>query len=151
MYNVKRVNGTFKGLIGECLFKDTDNSVILTRFFAKNKWLDLFGDRISPDQRAFLLEHWYSIDAIRIPRHNQPLLIFEVKTRNRYPRMDVRWVTKFSRNTVELYVHAQKIGIVVSVVTIWLEDEWNYTVQIEDFSQSHYVIDRPKEYDAKAV
>jgi len=37
MFDLKRGGGSFKGIIGECMFKLTNRTVVITRFFNKNK------------------------------------------------------------------------------------------------------------------
>ena len=147
MQNVKSIGGTFKGLIGECLFKVTDDRLTLTRFFGRNKWLELFGERLSESQRNFIFKNWYSLDVVRIPRPGDQACIYEVKTRNRYKRMEPHWINKFSARTTILYKEATSLGIQVFVTTVWMEDDWNYSIEIKPFSESEYVVDSPKRYD----
>ena len=63
-FNLKDCGGTFKGLIGECMFKSYSKSLVLTRFFNKNKYLQIFGQYLTESQANFLSKNWYSLDAI---------------------------------------------------------------------------------------
>ena len=66
MFNLKKGKSNYKGWIGECMFKLTDKSVELTRFFVKQKYLRIFGKYFSKNQKEFLNKYWYSLDAIKI-------------------------------------------------------------------------------------
>lgn len=54
MYNLKRGKGTYKGLIGECMFKLTRRYLVVTKFFNKNKYLSIFGEKFSKKEKDFI-------------------------------------------------------------------------------------------------
>ncbi len=147
MYNVREQKGSFKGLIGECMFKLTDRYVIVTKFFNKTKWLNIFSKYLSRQQYVFMANNWFSIDAVKIdfPRHK--ILLYEIKTKNRYVHPQAFWKTKFTQSTVNLYNEALKLDFEVKTATVWLLDNWNYEICIEDFQNADYCIDKPKLYD----
>jgi len=149
MYNLKRGGGTFKGLIGECMFKLTRKNLILTRFFNKNKYLNIFGDRLTEEQYTFLDNNWYSLDAIEVDYSIKPykFVIFEVKTINYLYNPKSYWKLLMTENTYELYRKALKLNFDVKVATIILFDNWNYEVDIIDFDQADFSISKPKKYD----
>lgn len=146
MYNLRENNGTFKGIIGECLFKDTDEKVILTKFFSKTKFRDLFQKQISKEKLDFLINNWHSIDALKLDKDNKKIILFEVKIRNKYSK-ELKFKPKMTLSTHELYNHAKEMGFVVKLATIWLFYNWKYDVEITEFNSSNYYIDKPKKYD----
>ncbi len=151
MYNLKTAGGSFKGTIGECLFKIANNDAIVTKFFNKQKYFTIFGNYFTPPQRLFLESNWYSIDAIEIVKGAQsPRIInlFEIKTRNKYP-YEVKFKPKMTLNTHLLYNQAKELNFQINLATVWLLDNWNYSIEISDFSKENYCLDKPKEYDAR--
>ncbi len=148
MYNLKNGRGTFKGLIGECMFKLTNKNLILTRFFAKSKFFQIFGNRLTLDQKRFLMEKWYSLDALEWNYKVNKLQIFEIKTENQKFNVKSSWrKPKMTLATHNLYKHALKLNFQVQIALITLLDNWNYNVKILDFNESNYCIDKPKKYD----
>jgi len=149
MHNLKNGKGSFKGLIGECMFKMTDKYVVITRFFNKQKYFSIFGKYLSHVQAEFVDKYWFSIDAIKISFENKikNIIIYEIKTRNKYSRIRPHWKTKFTQSTIDIYEEALKIGFNVRVATVWLLDDWNYKIELKDFQDADYCIDKPKKYD----
>ncbi len=150
MYNLKKGGGTFKGLIGECMFKLTRKNLILTRFFNKNKYLTIFGNRLTKEQYTFLDKNWYSLDAIEIDYSTNPykFLLFEVKTMNYLYNPKPYWKLLMTKNTYNLYSESLKLGFDVKVATVILLDNWNYEIEITDFDKTDFLISKPKKYDA---
>jgi len=151
MYNLKRCKGSFKGLIGECLFKLTDRSVIVTRFFNKQKYLQIFNGYIHPEQLAFIEKYWFSIDAIRVDLKSKKACLYEVKTRNKRESFKPHWKTTMTQATSDIYTKALFLGFEVKIATVWLFDNWNYAVEFEDFERAEYHIDKPKPYDRQGA
>jgi len=143
MYNLKEGGGTFKGLIGECLFKQTNEKVIVTKFFNKNNYFTIFGHLFNEQQKSFLSNNWYSIDAIDV---FPELILYEVKTRNRY-RIPLHFKPKMTLKTHNLYQQTKELGFKVLMVTVWLNENWDYDLEFLDFNESNYCIDQPKKYD----
>jgi len=156
MYNLKKCRGTYKGLIGECLFKLTRKYLIITRFFNKSKYFNLFGKKFSKVELDFLDRNWFSIDAIEFDYTKTPrrVVLFEIKTLNNYSDYTFRksyWLPKMTLSTSGIYKEALKKGFEVKVATVWLKDNWDYDVEITDFEKFKYVIDKPKKYDSGAT
>lgn len=148
MYNLKNCGGSFKGLIGECMFKLTDKYLIITRFFNKTKWLTIFGKYLTKEQLHFVEKYWFSIDAIKISFcTGKKVCLYEIKTRNKYSRPKYFWKQKFTKCTVDLYNDALKKNFEVKIATVWLLDDWNYEIEIQDFKDADYCIDKAKKYD----
>lgn len=150
IHKLKEKRGTFKGIIGECLFKLTRKKLILTQYCRFNKWNSLYGTSITNEQKCFLKKEWYSLDGIEVIRFSDlaQITLFEVKTRNRY-RKSFGFKPKMTENTHRLYQQAKDLGFSVKLATVWLEDNWNYSVKITDFNSKYYCIDKPKQYDKK--
>lgn len=154
MYNLKRGKGTYKGLIGECLFKLTNEKVIITKFFNKNKFFYIFEKRLSLDEKNFLDKNWYSIDAIEIDYSQKPqkIILYEIKTLNDfyYEKLNgLNRIPLFTEYTSKMYKEAINNGFIVKIAIIWLKDNWDYVVELEDFSKANYQISKPRKYDRK--
>lgn len=152
MYNLKRGGGTYKGIIGECLFKLTRKYLILPKFFNKNKYFNIFKEKISEEEKNFLNNNWYSIDAIEFDYTKNPrkIVLFEIKTLNDFYYKKIGGLNRiptFTMATVKMYKEAEEIGFNVKVAIIWLKENWDYDVEIIDFNKCKYIIDSPKKYD----
>ena len=66
LYNLKKMCGTFKGYIGECMFQLSQKGVILPRYFPKDKFFIFFGNYIDEKKKAFIEKNYFSIDGIKI-------------------------------------------------------------------------------------
>ncbi len=153
LHNLKRMGGSYKGIIGECMFKLTRRNLVVTKFFNRSKYIDIFGHYFRNDQLKFLKDNWFSIEAIEIKvTDGRPLIfLFEIKTRNKYEK-DLGYATKMTEFCHDLYSAASELGFVTKVATVWLYENWNYKVDIEDFDSYDYYIDSPKKYDnVKAI
>ena len=153
MYNLKNGKGSFKGLIGECMFKLTDRYLVITRFFNRNKYFTVFGKYLTKEQAEFIDKNWFSIDAIKISFDGgfKKVCLYEIKTKNKYADPKVFWRTKFTQSTIDVYNKAIELGFGVKVATVRLYDNWNYELEFEDFKNANYCIDKPKQYDLKAA
>lgn len=147
MYNLKENNGTFKGIIGECLFKDTNENVILTKFFNKNKFINLFQKQINAEKLNFLINNWYSIDALELDKVNRIIILYEIKTKNKYNNKLDLYKPKMTLATHKLYNKAKELGFSVKLAIVLLLKDWNYEIKIENFDSINYCIDKPKIYD----
>ncbi len=151
MHNLKNGGGSFKGYIGECMFKLTDKYLVLTRFFSKNKYASIFGKYLSKEQFEFVYTNWYSIDAIKICFDTgKQIIIYEIKTRNKYDCPKSNWATKFTQNSIDLYKKAIGLDFKVTVATVWILEDWNYEIEFEDFQDAKYCIDESKTYDKQS-
>lgn len=150
MYNLKTCNGTFKGMIGECLFKLTRRYLVITKFFNKSKYTLIFGHNFTTKQKEFLEKYWFSIDGIEICwiDGNKKAFLYEIKTRNKYPK-DLHFKPKMTYQTHKMYQEARLHGFFPKIATVWLHDKWEYNVEITEFDEKYYCIDKPKMYDRK--
>ncbi len=148
MYNLKEGKGTFKGTIGECMFKLTNDKVVITKFFNKSKYFFIFGKYLNEKQSQFLQENWYSIDAIEILfiEGKPQAFLYEIKTRNKYAR-ELSYKPKMTEASHALYNSSKEYGFIPKLVTVWLHDNWEYSIEIKDFHENLYCIDKPKKYD----
>ncbi|MBI5389679.1 hypothetical protein HZB01_04865 [Candidatus Woesearchaeota archaeon] len=149
MYNLKKMNGTFKGIIAECLFKLTRQYVVLPFLFSNQKYLSSFRCYFTDEQRAFIIKYWRSIDAIEIKfekgRH-KTVALYEVKLINEY-QMRMGLKPKMTLSVHSIFLQARNIGFTTKLIYISLKDDWNYLVEEFDFDSSLYSIDKPKPYD----
>lgn len=148
MYNLKEGKGTFKGTIGECMFKLTNDKVVITKFFNKDKYFFIFGKYFDSNQLQFLKENWYSIDAIEIMflEGKTQFLLYEIKTRNKYAKK-LSYKPKMTEASHILYSSFRDYGFIPKLVTVWLHDNWEYIIEIENLHEGLYCIDKPKKYD----
>ncbi len=148
MYNLKKVNGTFKGLIGECLFKMTKHWAVIPKFTSINKYFSTTGTYLTREQIEFLKTHWYSIDAVelRFEQGKKVLTLYEVKTKNKYTT-ELWYKPKMTLSTHEIYNKAKLLGFTVQLATVTLHDNWDYDVTTTEFDQKYYCIDVLKRYD----
>lgn len=144
---MKNFNGTFKGYIGECLLKLTDANLILTRYFWRKKYFELFGKYLTSEQQEFLDKNWYSIDGIKITKGKPEL--YEVKTRNKHISPKPHWKTCFTESSLYVYKRAIELGFTVTVATIWLHNDWNFEIELEDLENADYHVSNPKPYDLR--
>lgn len=149
MHNLKKCTGTYKGLIGECLFKLTRRYVIVTKFFNKKKYFEIFKDKFSIEEKEFIDRNWFSIDALEFDYSQKPrkIILFEIKTKNKIYNPKYFWPPKMTLATHKMYNEALSKGFDVKIAIVRLLDDWNYDVEIIDFSRDNYYIDKPKKYD----
>jgi len=146
---MKRCGGSFKGLIGECMLKLTRNDLVITKFFNKQKYLSVFDNYLSDKQKQFLLENWYSVDGIELQFDSgyKQIILFEIKTRNRY-YPDKKFKPKMTLRTHEIYNKSREFGFMPVIATVWLEENWNFDIELTEFDEKYYCIDKPKPYDS---
>lgn len=151
MYNLKKeFRGTFKGLIGECMFKLIRKKLILTQYFNKNKFLKIF--KLSNKEKVFLEKNWYSIDGIEFDYSKKPrkITLYEIKTLNKSFKIKPLWnIPTMTLNTHNLYNEALNLGFDVKLAIVKLYDNWDYEVMIEDFKKKNYCISKSRKYDKK--
>ncbi|MFA5173982.1 MAG: hypothetical protein WC438_02255 [Candidatus Pacearchaeota archaeon] len=152
MYNLKEGKGTYKGIIGECLFKLTRRYLILTKFFNRVKYLEIFSWFFDEPKITFLKENWYSIDAIELDYKNKKPILFEIKTLNDFYYAKLNGINRiplFSQSTIDIYKKALDLGFEIKIAKIWLKKDWNYNVEITDFEDTNYIVSKPRRYDKK--
>lgn len=126
------------------MFKLTRKNLFLTRFHPKHKILNLMSKFLTHEQRTFLENDWYSIDGLELI--DNKIVLYEIKTRNRY-KIPIKHKPKTTSYTIDLYSNAIKLGFIVKTVFVWLEDNWDYSLEIEDFNPKTLYKDKAKAYD----
>jgi len=118
-------------------------------FLDKEKYLKIFENRLSEKEKNFIIKNWFSIDAVEFDYTKKPrkVVLFEIKTSNKYIDPKPNWGQKMTLATRNMYNEALNIGFDVKVATVWLHDNWNYDIEIVDFNQAKYTVDKPKKYD----
>ena len=78
------------------MFKLTRRYLIVTKFFNKNKYFKIFGEKLSEQEKNFIDKNWFSIDAIEFDYTKNPrkVVLFEIKTRNKYTTSKPNWNSK---------------------------------------------------------
>ena len=148
MNNLKKLNGTYKGLIGECMFKLTRKWVVITKYWNKLKYMQIFGKYMNSVQREFILTNWHSLDAIEITFTNgkKQITLYEIKTKNEY-NVKLFFKLKMTESTHRIYQIAKKAGFNTKIAIVHFTDDWNYYTKIVEFNEASYCIDKPKKYD----
>ena len=145
MENLKKFYGTYKGLIGEYIFRLTKKSTILTKITDKEKIINYFDEMLNAQQKKFLETYWHSIDALEFKREKQEIILYEIKTRN-YHKVN-HYKPKMTQHTHEVYNKAKKLGFIVKLIYINLHNNWNFEVEELEFDRRYYFIDSPKRFD----
>ena len=140
MPNLRRLGGTYKGLIGEIMFVSSNTQYILPRFHPKNKYLGNM--ELDNEKRRFLDENWYSIDAISYDGK----YIIEIKTRNSYSGY-LPYKPKASQKSIQILVSAAATGFAVSVATVWFKENWEFEIEVKPFKSDELHADSKKRYD----
>lgn len=150
MFNLKKAKGTYKRLIGECMFKLSRNYAVLTKYWNKRRYLDYFGKYLTKPQLDFVNEYWHSLDAIEIDYSNgfRDVYLYEIKT-NACEELNLK--PKINEARVLLYQKALKMGFIVKLAFVCFEDDWNYSVNLLDFSENNLCIDKPKMHDRSMI
>ncbi len=148
MYDLRSLNGSYKGYAGECMFKLTRKWAVLLKFWNKNKYFSIFEKYLSFEQCKFIAKYWNSIDSIEISFTNKKkeIILYEIKTKNVY-RKKIHYKLKITKNIVDIFSEAKSLGFLTKSAIVLFYDNWNYSVEIEDFDQSKFYIDKLKIYD----
>ncbi|MFT4312826.1 MAG: hypothetical protein ACMXYA_00290 [Candidatus Woesearchaeota archaeon] len=135
MYNMKKFGGTFKGLIGECLFKFVQKKVYLSSFHNIKHVLRKIEEEysFSTEQKTFISRNYSSIDAIELSK--KPI-IYEIKTRN--AQHSNQFKINITNNSIKILQDAKKLGFEVRLVEILLHSNWNFDCKISDFTYPNH-------------
>lgn len=147
MENLKKFRGTYKGLIGECMFRLTKTAIILTRLAEKRDVLGYYKDFLNEKQKEFLECYWHSIDAIEFNKKEKDVILYEVKTKNAYKNKS--FPPKMTEHAHIVYNKAKAIGFIIRLVFIELQNNWNFEIKEMEFKKCYYCIDKPKRFDKK--
>jgi hypothetical protein len=147
MYDLRESKGSFKGIIGECMFKETRRNLVLPKFFNRDKYFFIFGKYLSEAQADFLRQNWHSVDGIELSfERGKRIILYEVKTKNEY-KVHLGFKPKMTLATHTLYQKAKSLGFVVKLAIVHFHEDWNYSVTVDDLNPGGYCIDAPKKYD----
>jgi len=132
------------------MFKLTRKWAYFPNFIVKDKYFERCGKYLSNSQKEFVNNNWYSIDAIEISFKNckKEVILYEIKIKNEY-KYDLGFKPKMTLATHNMYNSAKKLGFVVKLVYVICKDNWDYDIQLLEFCESNYCIDKPKKYDRK--
>jgi len=149
MYNLKDIGGTYKGLIGEFMFKSTRKWSVLMKCWNNEKYFRTFGKYFNSSQIHFIQQNWHSHDCLEIFFNNgkKELRMYEIKTKNENKRLHYK--PKITQSTLILYQEAEKIGFHVYLAQVVLKEVWNFDTHLERFAPELFVLDKPKLYDKK--
>lgn len=126
------------------MFKLTRENLFLTRFHPRHKILNLLAQFLTQEQLEFLKDNWYSVDGLELIKNK--VILYEIKTRNRY-KVPLWYKPKTTSSTINIYSDAIKLGFTVKTVFVWLEEDWNYSLEIKEFDLNRLHEDKPKLYD----
>lgn len=151
MFNLKKANGTYKGLVGECMFKMSRKYAVINKYWNREKYFLKFAKYLIEKQIEFLIKNWYSLDAIEImfSEDQKLVVLYEIKTKNAYSK-ELGFKPKITMSTVNLYKKAESLGFCVKIANVIFLDDWNYEIKMVDFLPGNYCIDKPKRYDKKS-
>lgn len=124
MFNLKEARGTYKKLILECMFKCTRQYAVITKYWNKARYFAYFGRHLTKQQMEFLSDHWHSIDAVEID--SVPVL-YEI--RENKPSHNI------NESSLLLFNKAIGLGFKVKLGLVSYHNNWNYSVEIVDFSK----------------
>ncbi len=151
MFNLKESNGTYKSLIGECMFKLTKRYVVINKYWSKTRYFAIFGSHLTRQQMEFLNDYWHSIDAIEIDfSKGKKIILYEIKTKNMNKKIS-GFKPKITETAVLLYNKAIETGFFVQIATICFHNNWNYSIQLLDFTEQNYQIGEQKPYDRQCL
>jgi len=135
-HEVKKIQGTYKGNIGENLFASTRRKIILTQMY-DNSFIKYYLSNLSQDMYDFLYLNWKSIDAIEI---NNPLTIYEIKTRNYYGKNFNYRKSKANLKEIKMLEEAKSLGFKVKTITVWFGKQWFFWIKEKDFEKDDFYI-----------
>lgn len=122
MIDLKRCNGTYKCLIGQCMFKLSRQNACLTRFWNRHRYVDTFRRYLTKKQIDFLKYNWTLINSIEFISH-KPFL-FEIINKQD---------SCIEESKVKMYGNAKDLGFKVYVAEVIFLDNWNYEVELKRF------------------
>lgn len=148
MQNLRKCKGTFKGCIGEFMFNIENTKATLTHFCSKYKFLKLYENKLNIEQKIFLEENWYSIDALEVS--NNQIILYEIKTKNWY-NINLNYKFQITKYSYQMYKEAEKLNFIVKLAIVRLFDNWNFCVNVKNFYDCFLYIDKDKKYDNKKI
>jgi hypothetical protein len=140
MNSLKKASGTFKGLIGECMYRIENPRIILTHFQPKELAIRQLREIYDDKQIAFIFANWDTIDAIA----TNETTVYEIKTRcGDYGKYKLR-VMANCHNTLK---KAARIGITPKLIKVIFEEDWLFRVEETDYLDEHLEVIVPKKYN----
>lgn len=77
------------------------------------------------------------------------MVLYEIKSLNKIENRKFFWTPKITYSTKMIYNEAIHMGFDVRMAIVWLYDDWDYDIEIEEFKQVRCCVDMPKKYDKK--
>ncbi len=143
MENLKAFYGTYKGMIGECMFRLANEKIILTRFAHKKPIIKKYKKILKKQKARFLKRNWHSIDALEFQQDK--IILYEIKTKNAFKNRFSR--PKMTLHSQKVYEQAKILGFEVRLVFVILHNNWQYEIRRLAFKKRYYRIDKPKRFD----
>jgi hypothetical protein len=143
-YNLRKICGTLKGDVGEAIFLSLNKYAHGTRFDSVT-WLLKAPFHVPESFVAFLEEHWLTIDAFEFIVENglaNTIIFYEIKTVNYYTRNGINFGKKpyLTRNAHRFYNLAKEKGFSVKTALIIFYENWNFSLKINDYDDSDFLI-----------
>ncbi|MBW3004135.1 hypothetical protein KY337_06255 [Candidatus Woesearchaeota archaeon] len=100
-------------------------------------------DKLPDDILKFLRKNWFHFDVISLA---DPIRLYEVKTRKKFNfRLGPLYSReKITKESYDAYMQAKELGIDSKVVIVRLLKDWQYTVEIKEFEELRWWIDKRK-------
>jgi hypothetical protein len=156
MLSVREFKGSYKGLIGECLFKFKHKYAVLTQLANPDTYLEKRPYTLPKEMIAFLKSNWTRIDAFEVLlNHDMSLLavnIFEIKTRNQYKYILPGHVElRVSPEVDKAMKSAKEYGIGAYLAKVMLFDDWRFDVEIISYDSAPVTVcEQPNYSERKA-
>lgn len=152
MKNLKECNGTYKGLIGECMFKLKQKNAVINKYWNKRKYFEIFGQHLTNKQMEFLNDYWHSLDAVEINFKigQKKKVIYEIKTINAYKRRQYL-KPKINHSSILLYQKALSLGFEVQLAYVCLHEDWKFSIEFVEFSKDNCYVNWTKTYDKEIL
>jgi hypothetical protein len=138
MYNLKDLKGTYKGLIGECLFHLVNKNALVTRLI--NKELILRRLDIDKTIKDFIYNNLMTFDCIE---WGEKIKIYEIKTFKEMFFVNYKKL-KMTRNSYNTYLNAMNRGIECNAVFIILLKNWNFKIFLKSINKANFYIFSPE-------
>ncbi len=156
MLNVRDFGGSYKGLIGECLFKFSHKYAVLTQLANPATYFDKRPYTLSETTKRFLIDNWTRIDAIEVlldaSMNIREVNIYEVKTQN-YDREKAFSYMRpsVSFNVDAVFRAAARYGINAHLAKVFLLNDWSFDITISPYNSTDvFVCERPSYNDRNA-
>lgn len=140
------LKGSAKGLIGEILFKNSEENIFCTKLCTPKK-IEKLPFEVPIEIKKFLYSNWHSLDCFSFKTIRdacsrlfyKQTILYEVKTKRYNPNQEKSFQKiSFTDHEIEVYEDAQSLGIEVKIVKIIFFDNWKYLIRKYDFDSKKY-------------